>query len=88
MSRAKQPLTGQDGEVRSLSKQDIADMNPLSSLPASLQGKLKKLGRPASENKKQAVSIRLDPDVLDAIRATGDGWQTRVNDALRSKFVR
>jgi uncharacterized protein (DUF4415 family) len=40
-------------------------------------------GRPAAENRKRLVSIRLDPDVLDALRATGPGWQTRVNDALR-----
>ena len=40
-------------------------------------------GRPRSESPKQAIKIRLDPDLLIAIRATGSGWQTRVNDALR-----
>ena len=40
-------------------------------------------GRPVAENRKRLVSIRLDPDLLDALRATGPGWQTRVNDALR-----
>jgi len=83
----KKPLTDADGEVRELSKEDMAEMVPFSGLPKSLQTKLKKIGRPASENKKQAVSIRLDPDVLEAIRATGDGWKTRVNEVLRNKFV-
>jgi uncharacterized protein (DUF4415 family) len=32
---------------------------------------------------KQLVSIRLDRDVVEAFRSAGDGWQARVNDALR-----
>jgi uncharacterized protein (DUF4415 family) len=28
----------------------------------------------------------MDPDVLAAQRATGDGWQTRVNDTLRANL--
>lgn len=40
-------------------------------------------GRPKLANPKQQVSLRLDPDVLAAWKATGDGWQSRINDALR-----
>jgi uncharacterized protein (DUF4415 family) len=29
------------------------------------------------------TGIRLDPDVLEAFRATGKGWQTRMNEALK-----
>jgi len=32
---------------------------------------------------KQMVTLRLDPDVVEAFRATGTGWQRRMNDALR-----
>jgi len=32
---------------------------------------------------KRKVSLRMDPDVLDHYRATGDGWQSRINDTLR-----
>ena len=32
---------------------------------------------------KQLVSLRLDRDVLDRFRATGDGWQSRINEALK-----
>jgi uncharacterized protein (DUF4415 family) len=32
---------------------------------------------------KRLVSLRLDPDVIDHFRATGPGWQRRINDALR-----
>ena len=41
-------------------------------------------GRPKSDSAKVAVKLRLDPDLLEALRATGDGWQTRVNDTLRA----
>lgn len=42
----------------------------------------KRAGRPKSENPKQAVSIRLSADVLAHFRATGKGWQTRINHVL------
>ncbi|WCT72145.1 BrnA antitoxin family protein [Sphingomonas naphthae] len=40
-------------------------------------------GRPKLAHPKRHVSLRLDPDVLDHFQAGGEGWQTRVNDALR-----
>jgi uncharacterized protein (DUF4415 family) len=42
-----------------------------------------KRGRPFSASPKEHVNIRLDPDVLDAFKSTGSGWQTRLNAALR-----
>ena len=48
--------------------------------------KLIRRGRPAALAPKQAVKLRLDPDVLAALRATGDGWQTRINDMLRASL--
>ncbi len=41
------------------------------------------VGRPRLERPKRAVNLRLDADVVDAFRAGGSGWQTRMNDALR-----
>jgi len=40
-------------------------------------------GRPKKAAPKQAVNIRLDPDVLARFRAGGPGWQSRINAALR-----
>jgi uncharacterized protein (DUF4415 family) len=40
-------------------------------------------GRPKSENPKVAVSLRLDPEIVARFKASGPGWQTRMNDALR-----
>ena len=40
-------------------------------------------GRPALENPKKQVTLRLDPDVVERFRATGKGWQSRINAELR-----
>ncbi len=53
----------------------------LEGLPASLQGKLR--GRPKATITKERITIRLSPDVVDAFRSTGQGWQTRVDTAVR-----
>jgi uncharacterized protein (DUF4415 family) len=42
---------------------------------------------PQKEPTKELISLRLDRDVLAALRATGFGWQTRANDALRAAYV-
>ncbi|WP_446809806.1 BrnA antitoxin family protein [Methylomonas sp. 2BW1-5-20] len=42
-----------------------------------------KLGRPFAEQTKERITIRLSPEVLAAFRATGAGWQTRVDEALK-----
>jgi uncharacterized protein (DUF4415 family) len=39
-------------------------------------------GRPAGSSKTQ-VSLRLDNEVIEAFRAQGPGWQSRMNEALR-----
>jgi uncharacterized protein (DUF4415 family) len=46
-------------------------------------GTLTKRGRPKLENPKRQVTLRLDGDVLDRFRASGAGWQVRINEALR-----
>ena len=40
-------------------------------------------GRPKAENPKVAVSLRLDQDVVALFKASGPGWPTRMNRALR-----
>ena len=42
-----------------------------------------KRGRPKSDDPKQIVTIRLDADLVERLKADGAGWQTRVNDMLR-----
>jgi len=40
-------------------------------------------GRPSVDTPKQQVSLRLSPDVLSKLKASGKGWQSRVDDILR-----
>jgi uncharacterized protein (DUF4415 family) len=49
----------------------------------------RKRGRPVGSKQnvtKEATKIRLDPDILAALRHSGAGWQTRVNDMLRASL--
>ena len=42
-----------------------------------------KRGRPPADRPKTHVNIRLDAKVVEAFRATGSGWQTRLNAVLK-----
>ncbi|WHZ18638.1 MAG: hypothetical protein OJF55_000787 [Rhodanobacteraceae bacterium] len=44
-------------------------------------------GRPKADVTKVAVKLRLDPDLLAVLKATGPGWQTRANRILRERFA-
>ena len=47
------------------------------------------IGRPPLGGKaKRQITLRLDPDVIDAFKATGAGWQARMNDALAAAAKR
>lgn len=48
----------------------------------------RKRGRPAGSGKKEQVAIRVDREVLAAFRATGPGWQTRMNTVLKAWVAR
>ena len=72
-------------------KQDFTRARPASEVLPTLFGAelatemLKpKGGRPRKVNPKVFTAIRLDADIVDAFKATGSGWQTRINDALKT----
>jgi len=45
-------------------------------------------GRPFASNPKLPVTLRLDSDVVRHFRASGKGWQTRINEILRKEVER
>jgi uncharacterized protein (DUF4415 family) len=49
--------------------------------------KLVRRGRPKADVTKVRINLRIDLDVLEVLRATGDGWQARVNTILRERFA-
>ncbi len=82
MSKSK-PLIDAEGEVRALTAADMKRLRPITEvLPKSLLAKLKSRG-PQREPTKERISVRLSPEVVQPFRATGDGWQTRVDAALK-----
>ena len=66
-------------------EEDFARARPASELPPRLLAAFKG-GRPPGSDKLQ-ISIRLDKDVVEKFKATGPGWQTRINAALRRARV-
>lgn len=46
-------------------------------------GTLTKRGRPKLEQPKKQITLRLDQDVIDRLRAGGPGWQGRINEILK-----
>jgi len=66
-------------------EKEFARAVPFSELPAKVRKVLEKRKRgPQKAPTKVAISIRLSKDVVDTLRSTGEGWQGRVDDALRS----
>jgi len=49
--------------------------------------RLRPMGRPKAEITKERITIRLSPEVVETFRATGKGWQSRMDKALKD-YVR
>ena len=64
-----------DPDTHELTEAEFAQLKPMR-------------GRPQVEVKRPMLSMRVDPDILEALRATGRGWQTRVNALLREVVER
>jgi uncharacterized protein (DUF4415 family) len=83
---SRRPLIDENGEVREVTAADVSIFKPFSTLPKAEQKMLLNLRKrgPQKAPKKVPISIRLSPDVAEGLRATGNGWQSRANEALRS----
>ena len=85
------PVTSKSGRVFELPGEDeaaairagiAADPDAREWSAAALKT-LRPVGRPKAPSTKQPVSIRLSPEVLAYFKATGAGWQTRMDAVLR-----
>ena len=82
MSKLK-PLSNAKGEVRELTSNDLKGFRSArQALPTSLRRKVGVRG-PQRSATKERITIRLSQDVVQSFRATGEGWQTRVDTALQ-----
>lgn len=62
-----------DPNAQPLTPKQLKEMVPLRTLR----------GRPKSNNKKLLVSVRYSPEVVAYFKSTGEGWQSRMDEALR-----
>jgi uncharacterized protein (DUF4415 family) len=76
-----------DAENPEWTEADFDRARPITDFPdlVEILARHGKLGRPPMppDRRKQRVTLHLDPDVLDRLKADGAGWQTRANAALR-----
>ena len=86
--KAKTSFIDED-EIPELTAEDFAAMRPASEMLPKIFGAkraqemLKPRGRPRAEKTKEHINIRLSPDVVQHFRSSGDGWQSRIDAALR-----
>ena len=62
-------------------EEDFARAKPPEAFPELMQA-IKRGGRPTKADKKVPVSLRLDARIVDHFKATGQGWQSRINAVL------
>jgi uncharacterized protein (DUF4415 family) len=80
-----QRMIASDPDAPEATDEQLAQAKPFTEAFPALAEALRKNvgGRPKADNPKVAVSLRLDQDVVARFKASGPGWQTRMNDALR-----
>jgi len=72
----------EDGEVRELDEQWFKEAKPTSEFPELVKIPRGRPKLPESAQKKR-VTMFLDRDIIDKLKADGKGWQTRANAKLR-----
>jgi uncharacterized protein (DUF4415 family) len=82
------PTVEENKRISAAAKAD-PDAQPLTPKQLKAMVPLRTLrGRPKSANPKQLVSVRYSPEVLEFFKATGEGWQTRMDGVLRQYVSR
>lgn len=77
------PTPAEDTAITAAAKSD-QDAVPLTDAQWEQVKPLLRRGRPLGSGTKTQITLRLDTDVLDKFKASGDGWQTRINEVLRA----
>ena len=80
-----QKMIASDPDSPELTDDDMASAKPFAEAFPKIAETMRRNvgGRPKSANPKQPISIRLDQDVIAKFKATGPGWQSRINEVLR-----
>ncbi len=79
----KMPTPEENAAILAAAKAD-PDAQPLTDEQLQAMVPLRAVrGRPKSTSKKRLLSIRYSPEVIEYFRATGEGWQARMDGVLR-----
>lgn len=77
------PTPEEDAAITAAALAD-PDAVPLTDVQWEQVKPLVRRGRPLGSGTKAQVTLRIDVEVLEKFRASGHGWQTRINDVLKS----
>lgn len=80
------PTASEDKAITRAARRD-PDAKPLTEAEWKAAKPHARIGRPPKSDAKVAVKLRIDPDLLAVLKATGPGWQTRANRILRERFA-
>ena len=78
--------TLEEGKAILAAARSDPDARPLTA--AQLKAMVPLRGRPKSANRKLLVSVRYSPEVVEYFRSTGNGWQSRMDQVLRTYVAR
>lgn len=82
-ARVQQQIAS-DPDAPELTDQQIAGARPFAEVFPQLAETMRRgRGRPKLDRPKEKITLRLSADVLDHFRGAGDGWQSRIDEALR-----
>ena len=77
-----------DPDAPEATDEQLAQARPFAEVFPDLAESIRRSrGRPKAEKRLQHVSIRLDPEVVAKFKATGKGWQSRINEVLKAAKI-
>ena len=74
------PCDDEDARIRAGIAAD-SDTHEVSDAEFAL---MRRPGRPLGSGTKTQITLRIDTDIVQKFKASGDGWQTRINEVLRA----
>ena len=86
-ARIQEMIAG-DPDAPEATDEELAGARPFAEVfPDLMESIARNRGRPAIDKPRQQISLRLEPDVIAKFKATGKGWQSRINDVLKKAEI-
>lgn len=83
-----QRMIAADPDDEEATDEELARAKPFKEALPELYASIQRArGRPTVATPKRPVTIRLDAEVVEKFKATGKGWQSRINEALKKAKV-